>query len=104
MTQHIQNVEAPQDDQNGRKIYPDTVRRQEDPRMNHRTDYDEHRNDENHAKKVGKVRNTTWTRIRHGTRSTVTSQLAKIKYDTSAENRDVVSHSSGKIQGTMKRR
>lgn len=42
VTQYVQNIEAPQDDQGGRKIYPDTARRQEEPRSKNRTDDDEH--------------------------------------------------------------
>lgn len=90
VTQHVQNAEAPQHGQDGRKIYPDTARPWEDPRSNHRTCDDEQRNGEKRAKKVRKGLKTTWTRECHGTRSTSTNQLAKIKDDTSAENRDVV--------------
>ena len=42
VTQHVQNAEAPQHGQDGRKIYPDTARRQEEPRSKNRTDDDEH--------------------------------------------------------------
>uniref|UniRef100_A0AAV1USC0 Integrase catalytic domain-containing protein n=1 Tax=Peronospora matthiolae TaxID=2874970 RepID=A0AAV1USC0_9STRA len=42
VTQHVQNVKAPADNQDDKKIHPDAVNRQKMPRRNHQVDDEDH--------------------------------------------------------------
>ena len=59
VTQHVQSVEEPQDDQAGRKTCPDPVQRQEEPVHDHQAGARDHRDIVNDRKKVQKGRKQT---------------------------------------------
>ena len=103
--QHVQNVKAPQDDQDkSRKIYPNTVGHQEEPCGNHRTEDGGHRNTEKGTSKLSRGRKATWTRDRHDMRSMSMSQPDTAKIDTSSGQQGIVTQSSHKTQGTVEKR
>uniref|UniRef100_A0AAV1TQS0 Integrase catalytic domain-containing protein n=1 Tax=Peronospora matthiolae TaxID=2874970 RepID=A0AAV1TQS0_9STRA len=90
VTQHVQNIEAPQDDQDERKTCPDTARRQEEPCPDHQADEEDRQDGVKRAKQVRKGRKSTWTRERHVTRSTTSSQPKVVVVDTSVDGCDIV--------------
>uniref|UniRef100_A0AAV1V1Z5 Uncharacterized protein n=1 Tax=Peronospora matthiolae TaxID=2874970 RepID=A0AAV1V1Z5_9STRA len=90
VTQHVQNIEAPQDDQDERKTCPDTARRQEELGPDHQADEEDRQDGVKRAKQVRKGRKSTWTRERHGTRSTTSSQPKVVEVHTSVDGCDIV--------------
>uniref|UniRef100_A0AAV1TK77 Retroviral polymerase SH3-like domain-containing protein n=1 Tax=Peronospora matthiolae TaxID=2874970 RepID=A0AAV1TK77_9STRA len=90
VTEHVQNIEAPQDDQDERKICPDTARRQEEPGPDHQADEEDWQDGVKRAKQVRKGRKSTWTRERHGTSSTTSSLPKVVEVDTSVDGCDIV--------------
>ena len=90
VTQHVQRVEAPQDDHDELETSIDTVRGQDEPRHYHKADEKVLQGGEMRAMKSRKSRRTPWIRERHGTRSTTSSRLKGTIYKTAAENCDFV--------------
>uniref|UniRef100_A0AAV1VL46 Reverse transcriptase Ty1/copia-type domain-containing protein n=1 Tax=Peronospora matthiolae TaxID=2874970 RepID=A0AAV1VL46_9STRA len=78
------------DDQDERKTCPDTARRQEEPGPDDQVDEKDRQDGVKRAKQVRKGRKSTWTRERHGTRSTTSIQPKVIEVDTSVDGCDIV--------------